>query len=86
MGYRYFELKVTLFVLLIASTAAIFVIAMQFNHLLFTKITLAIIWIAEVLGLIYYVKKISRDLATFLNTFHIPSTIYNQSLLKIVTF
>jgi len=69
MGYRNFEFKVTVYVVMIAAPSTVFILSIHLSHLLVTHITLALIWIAQVIGLIYYVKRTNRELAIFFESF-----------------
>ena len=65
MGYRNFNVRVTIYVILIALTSAALIWTLDRSDLLVTHVTLAVLWILEVWGLLYYVKKTNMELALF---------------------
>ncbi len=85
MAYKNFEIKVILYVLLIALTSTAFILTMHLGHLLVTHISLAVIWVAEIWGLIFYVKKTNRELAVFFESFQFgdDSVTFNPHQAKV---
>ena len=64
-SYKNFNTRVTIHVLLIAVTSAALIWTLDRDHLLVTHISLAFLWVIEVFSLLYYVKRVNRELALF---------------------
>ena len=68
MAYKNFTLKVTATVIIMAITSVGFLWTFQKPFFLVTNISLAMLWIIEILYLIYVVRRTNRDLALFMES------------------
>lgn len=69
MNSSIFNVRVTIHVVLLAVTSAIFVWTLEKDHLLVTRFSLGVLWVVQIILLIYYVNKTNRDLLLFLQSF-----------------
>lgn len=69
MIYKRYSFLIILQVILIALTSAAFVWTLSQEYLLVTRITLCIIWIIEIIYLIWYLHKNERQTVKFLQSF-----------------
>jgi nitrogen fixation/metabolism regulation signal transduction histidine kinase len=69
MALSRFNLSITFLVICIALVSALFFYLWSLPGLVFTKVFLALLWIILLLYLLYFVKKINRELKLFLQAF-----------------
>lgn len=69
MNSNIFNLRVVIHAVLIAVTAAVFMWTLNKDYLVFTRISLAALWIAQIILLIAYVNRTNKDLLIFLQSF-----------------
>jgi len=69
MGSSQFNFRVILHAIMLAVTSAIFVWTLSRDYLVVTRISLGILWVSQIVFLIYYVNKTNRDLLLFLQSF-----------------
>lgn len=80
MNYNRFNIYIVVQVILIAIVPLAIFYLFYIQRLLFSSIGLLIIWICQILYLIYYLQRINRDLTRFLFSFkHEDSTIVFQA-------
>ena len=68
MVYKNFTLKVTITIVVMAVTSIGFLWTFQNPYLLVTNISLGLLWLLEIIYLIYTVKRTNRDLTLFLES------------------
>ena len=74
-SYNRFNIILVVQVLLLALTPLLIILAYFKANLIITSVGLVIIWLFQIIYLLYYLKKINRDLARFLFAFeHEDST------------
>ena len=69
MNSSKFNIRVGIHAVLLAITSAAFVWTLSKDYLLVTRFSLGILWIVQIILLIYYVNKTNRDLLLFLQSF-----------------
>ncbi len=69
MNSSQFNIRIVVHALLLAVTSALFVWTLSRDYLVVTRFSLGIIWIIQIILLIYYVNKTNRDLLLFLQSF-----------------
>ena len=79
-AFNRFNIYLVVQVLLIAATPLLIILAFVKRHLLITPVGLLIIWILQIIYLVYYLGRTNRDLARFLFAFkHDDSTMVFNS-------
>lgn len=75
-----FNIRVVVYVVLIAITSGLFLWAIGQDNKLVTSISLAMLWVVEIILLIRYVNKTNRDLLLFLQSFRFDdsSLVFNK--------
>ncbi len=77
MAYDRFSFMVALQVIGLAITPILFYWLVTKDDTLVTSVTLIVVWVAQIIYLLYYVRKTNREIAGFLN-----SVVYRDTSLK----
>ncbi len=77
MAYDRFSFMVTLQAIGLAITPILFYLLVTKDDTLVTSVTLIVVWIVQIIYLLYYVRKTNREIAGFLN-----SVVYRDTSLK----
>jgi len=69
MNSSQFNIRIVVHALLLATTSALFIWTLSRDYLVVTRFSLGLLWVVQIILLIYYVNKINRDLLLFLQSF-----------------
>lgn len=69
MNSSLFNIRITIHAVLLAITSAVFVWTLSRDYLVVTRFSLGVLWVVQIVLLIYYVNKTNRDLLLFLQSF-----------------
>ena len=69
MNSSIFNVRIAIHSIFLAITSAAFVWTLSRDYLLVTRFSLGVLWVAQIILLIYYVNKTNRDLLLFLQSF-----------------
>jgi nitrogen fixation/metabolism regulation signal transduction histidine kinase len=69
MNSSQFNIRIVVHSVLLAVTSAIFIWTLSKDYLVVTRFSLGVLWVLQIIMLIYYVNKTNRDLLLFLQSF-----------------
>lgn len=80
MIYKKFYVWIVVQVILIALTPVLFWLVKSKDYMLVTTYSLVVLWVLQIVYLIYYIDKTNRDLARFFNAFQYQDTslVFNE--------
>jgi nitrogen fixation/metabolism regulation signal transduction histidine kinase len=81
MNSSLFNIRITIHAVLLAITSAVFVWTLSRDYLVVTRFSLGLLWVVQIIMLIYYVNKTNRDLLLFLQSFEFQddTLVFNKN-------